>query len=102
MKLVAYIARISDDAKDLKGGGGDGTFGDMEARAKRIEDDMTEIRKDIRAILLDTAEIKGKLSNMPSAADFGELKGRVGMLPTTAKVAAILGVIGVIVTIVLK
>jgi hypothetical protein len=38
----------------------------MEARVSRLEKDMGEVRSDLKAIRLDTAEIKGKLSNMPT------------------------------------
>lgn len=51
---------------DLKGGGGDGTSGDMEARVKRLEDDSKEMRADLKAIRIDLAEIKGKVSAMPT------------------------------------
>jgi hypothetical protein len=50
----------------LKGGGGGGTSDDMEARVKRLEDDSKEMRADLKAIRVDLAEIKGKVSNMPA------------------------------------
>ncbi len=86
----------------LSSGSGGGTFDGMEARVKRLEDDMSEIRKDLKTLLIDSAEMKGMLKGMPSAQSFGELKGRVDSLPTTAKVATLLGILGVLVTIATK
>lgn len=51
---------------DLKGGGGGGKSDDMEARVKRLEEDSKDMRADLKAIRIDLAEIKGKLSAMPS------------------------------------
>lgn len=76
----------------LKSGGGDGTFDGMEIRVKALEDDMKEIKKDLKALLIDSAEIKGSLKGMPTAATIGELKGRVDSLPTTAKVGSFFGI----------
>jgi hypothetical protein len=50
----------------LQEGGGGGTFDDMEARVARLEKDMGEVRSDLKAVRVDIAEIKGKLSNMPT------------------------------------
>ena len=49
-------------------GGDDGPPGgpELEARVKRLEDDMKEIKGDLKSLLKDSAEIKGKISNMPS------------------------------------
>ncbi len=38
------------------------------------------------------AEIKGKVSGMPSGLVFGELKGRVDSLPTMAKISTLLAI----------
>lgn len=53
-----------DDA--LKSGDGGGTFDGMEARVKRLEDDMKEIKGDLKSLLKDSSEIKGRLAGMPS------------------------------------
>ena len=79
----------------LPSGDGGGTFDNMEARVKILEDDM-------KRLLQDTAEIKGMLRAAPSAIEFGELKGRVNALPTTTKVASIMGIVGAIVTIIVR
>jgi hypothetical protein len=50
----------------LKSGDGGGTFDDMEARVKALESSVSEIKADLKTILKDTSEIKGKLSNMPA------------------------------------
>ncbi|MCJ2093679.1 hypothetical protein MKK67_14445 [Methylobacterium sp. J-072] len=39
----------------------------MEARIKRLEDDGKEIRTDLKRILADTAEIKGRVASMPTS-----------------------------------
>jgi hypothetical protein len=39
----------------------------MEARVKALEDDMREIKADLRRLALDVAEIKGRVSNLPTA-----------------------------------
>lgn len=54
------------ETQDLKSGGGGGTFDDMEARVKTLEGDMKEIKGDLKTAVRDLAEIKGRLSNMPS------------------------------------
>ncbi|MCR6725997.1 hypothetical protein [Agrobacterium fabrum] len=59
-----------------KGGGG-GSIDPMEARVKRLEDDMKEIKGDLKSLLKDSAEIKGKISNMPST---WQIVGIVGVM----------------------
>ena len=86
----------------MESGGGDGTPDGMEARVKTLEDDMKEIRSDLKALRLDTAEIKGKLSGMPSAEALGQLRGRVESLPTTARLAGLLAIAVAIFTLVTK
>lgn len=47
--------------------GGDGpTFGDMEHRVARLEDDMREIRSDLKALRVDMAEMKGRVASLPT------------------------------------
>lgn len=82
-----------EELRTLKSGGGGGTFDDMEARVKSLEDDM-------KKILQHTAEIKGMLRSAPSAIEFGELKGRVNSLPTTAKAATLLSIAVAAITII--
>lgn len=50
----------------LPSGGGGGTYEDMEARVKRLEEDGKDIRSDLKAIRLDLAEMKGRLNSMPT------------------------------------
>ena len=38
----------------------------MEARVKRLEDDSKEMRADLKAFRVDLAEIKGRMSAMPT------------------------------------
>jgi hypothetical protein len=93
----------------LKGGGGGGTFDDMEQRVSNLEkrfdrfegklDTLIAAAGDARAQL---AEVKGQVSALPSALAFGELKGRVESMPTTAKMASLLAMAVAIVTLVTK
>lgn len=61
----------------MKGGGGDGTFDDMEARVKALEDDMKEIKSDLKKLLIDTAEVKGRLSAVAMKSDIEAIKGDI-------------------------
>lgn len=46
--------------------GGGGTYDGMEARVARLETDVSELKADMKAVRLDIAEIKGRVSNMPT------------------------------------
>lgn len=85
--------------RSLKSGDGDGTFSDMETRVRRLEDDMSEIKADLKSLLVSSAKIEGKIDGLPSAFEFGQLKGRVDMLPTMAKIAALVGLAVAVVSI---
>lgn len=50
----------------LKSGDGSGTSGGMEGRVKRLEEDSREMGADLKAIRIDLAEIKGRVSAMPT------------------------------------
>ena len=50
----------------LKGGDGGGTSDGMEARVKRLEDDGKELRQDLKTIMRDLSEIKGRVNAMPT------------------------------------
>lgn len=54
----------------------------VETRVKILEDDMREVKTDLKAVRIDVAEIKGTLNGMPTAAAFADLKGTVGELKT--------------------
>jgi Tfp pilus assembly protein PilO len=61
----------------LSGEGGGGTIDDMEARVAGLEDDMREIRTDLKAIRTDLTELK------PVRLEVAEIKGRLSQLPST-------------------
>lgn len=61
----------------LKAGGGGGTFDGMEARVKALEDDMKEIKSDLKKLLIDSAEVKGRLSVVAMKADVEAVKGDI-------------------------
>lgn len=56
----------SADETPLQSGDGGGTFNGMEARVKRLEDDMREVKTDLKTLIRDVSEIKGRVANMPS------------------------------------
>lgn len=63
--LEDYRSRGSRVAS-LKTGGGGGTFDDMEVRVQRLEDDMKEVKSDLKALRVDVAEMKGMMKAMPT------------------------------------
>lgn len=83
----------------LSGGGGGSTFDPMEARVTRLEEDMREIKADLKALrdemrrgFNDLGESVHKL-----AVDVAEVKGRVAHLPTVWQIN--LQMIGLIFTV---
>lgn len=63
---IVHNADDRANSAPLHSGGGGGTFDDMEARVKRLEDDAKDYRADLKAIRIDLGKIEGKISNMPS------------------------------------
>ena len=64
--LRSQINKLETEVSRLKSGDGGGTSGGMDARVAALESDMKDIKADLKALVRDTAEIKGKLSQMPS------------------------------------
>jgi hypothetical protein len=109
--LTEFLAKPPNPS-GLKGGGGNGTFSPMEARAAQLETDMREVKAntrmigdtllriegklDTRAAAIDLAEIKGKLDSKASAADVGSLSGKLNDKPDTWKVVTIVLALGAI------
>jgi hypothetical protein len=65
----------------------------VEARLARLETAVDEIRKDMQALRHDVAEIKGKLSNMPTTVTLlglvvAVLAAGFGMALAVAKLAS--------------
>lgn len=110
-ELTEFLARSPSPAT-LKGGGGNGTFGSMEARVAQLETDMREVKANTRMIgdtllriegkletrasAIDLAEIKGKLDSKASASDVGSLSGKLNDKPDTWKVVTIVLALGAI------
>lgn len=40
---------------------------DMEARVAKLEADMSEVKSDLKSLLKDVSEIKGRIASMPTA-----------------------------------
>jgi hypothetical protein len=70
-------------AVTLKSGSDGGRLDAMEARVKILENDMGEIKTDLKMLLLGFAEIKGAFRSMASAEALVDLKGTVGELRGT-------------------
>lgn len=64
-KFEPYVATNNDDVSS-KGSGNPPGGGELEARVKRLEDDLKEIRSDLKTLLRDSSEVKGKIGGMPS------------------------------------
>lgn len=63
----ARLDRASANEPLLKKTSGDGTSGGMlEARVARLEDDMKEVKGDIKAMRTDLSYIRGKVDAMPT------------------------------------
>lgn len=65
---------LSASTEALKSGGGGGTFDGMEARVKRLEDDMKEVKGDLKSLLVTSAEIKTLLQSVSSKSDVESAK----------------------------
>lgn len=60
-------AMVVDLAPHYDGGSGGPPGGpELETRVKRLEDDMKEIKGDLKTLVKDIAEMKGRLSAMPT------------------------------------
>lgn len=57
-------ARSARDSLSSAGGGG--TSDGMEPRIARLENDMSEVKADLKKVALDVSEMKGRLSAMPT------------------------------------
>lgn len=60
------LRRIGDVSGRWTGGGGGDIYGGMEARVADLEKRTGKIEEKIDKVLIDLAEIKGKLSGMPT------------------------------------
>ena len=72
----------------LSGGDGGGTLDPMEARVARLEDDMREIKTDLKALREEMRagfkELRADISGL--LIEVAEIKGRVSQLPTVWQV----------------
>lgn len=69
-----HSAEVYSFPTGLKSGGGGGTFDGMEARVKRLEDDMKEVKGDLKSLLVNSAEIKALLQSIASKSDLEATK----------------------------
>lgn len=70
----------------INGGGGDDRM--LEARVGRLEEDMREVKADLKVIRHDVAELKGKVSNLPGYPGIALIVGLFIALSTIAQIAA--------------
>lgn len=88
--------RNSPDAKGLEFGSGGGDSGDMDTRIERLEAGMIDVKASLTRIeaTLTKMDDRGRKSEI----DIAELKGRVSQLPTTLQmigfVLAVLAIAG--------
>jgi hypothetical protein len=66
MSEYRQISRGTSSGDGLKSAGGGGTFDEMEARVKRLEEDMSELKADVKASRVDLSYVRGKLDAMPT------------------------------------
>ena len=57
---------MNDQPGSIDGGGGEPHPHLMEQRVTALENDMREIKADLKRLILNVAEIKGRLSQMPN------------------------------------
>jgi hypothetical protein len=65
--------KVIDLSPSYSGEGGP-PGGDLEARVKKLEDEIVELRKDLRTLLVDSAEVKTSLKSIATKADVESIK----------------------------
>jgi hypothetical protein len=60
------LSQSLDDNAALKGGDGDGTSGDMEARLTRLEKSFDTLTKDVSDMRVDVATLKENVRHLPT------------------------------------
>lgn len=106
--MSSKVDEIKAEAEGtLKGGGGGGTFNDMEARvtalealAKQTNEKLDKLIDKASRIEVDVARLDGKVTALPKAEDFGHLRGRVDSLPTIPKIAGLMAIAVAVITLV--
>jgi hypothetical protein len=87
LKLVSSDSTRVGASAGGAGNRGDGEPPDINGRLKALEADVTEMKELIGRLALDSTEIKAKLATL-SASDIGEIKGKVSQMPTAFQLAA--------------
>lgn len=95
--FVARVVRDVEDAADvsrtLKGGGGDGTFNDMEARVVKLEDKLDKVIERLGDVRERLVAVETKIDNLPTKDylddKFGKMLTRMGIM-----IGAIIGLVG--------
>lgn len=59
--------RLVEDMGPIDNGPDDPQPPDMEARVAKLEADMSEVKGDLKSLLKDVSEIKGRVASMPTA-----------------------------------
>lgn len=77
--MAKSVYRIFDPDKVIDqsapfGGEGGPPGGELEARVKKLEDEIVELRKDLRTLLIDSAELKTSLKSIATKADVESMK----------------------------
>lgn len=70
--------RLLRDFDNLKKGGGGGTYDGMEARVKRLEDDVSEIKADMKDVRDRIARVEGEIRRLPGYPGIATIVALVG------------------------
>ena len=78
---------MDDQRGPIDGDGGQPHPSDMERRVTALENDMREIKADLKRLVADVAEIKRDMLGMK--LDVAEIKGRLSQTPTTIQLISL-------------
>ena len=100
--IEAEHARLRDEqsgTRNLKGSGGDGTSGSMEARVARLEADVDYIKRDVVDIKADVRLMRNDMAGLK--VDVARLDERIKVLPSKGFiVSAAVTIIGLLTAII--
>lgn len=72
--MSAMIARIEQRERELKSGGGGGTYDGMDSRVTRLEVHLEHMREDVAEVKSDLKAVLASLRDMPTKGDLWSWK----------------------------